>query len=111
MHTIRTLIPTHTIRIIIHTAMATAIPTTAAGFSADLGVDTMIAMIMAGSVAASAVDSTAMLSVVAADFMVVGADFMAVAGDFMAVAVTAADTDNSHESLIRFGFGTASTRG
>ena len=96
---ILTLIPTHTIRIITHTAMATiTLTTTAAGFSAALGVDTVIVMIVAGSVAASAVDSAATLSVVAADFMAVA--------DFVAVAVTA-DTDNSHESLIRTGFGIA----
>jgi hypothetical protein len=95
---ILTLIPTPTIRIITHTAMATIILTTAAGFSAALGVDTLIVMIVAGSVAASAVDSAATLSVVAADFMAVA--------DFVAVAVTA-DTDNSHESLIRTGFGIA----
>jgi len=73
-----TLIPTHTVRIITHTAMATRIPTTAAGITATIGVD----MIVAGSMAASAVDSAAMLSV---------------AADFMAVA---ADIDNSHEFLI-----------
>jgi hypothetical protein len=65
--------------------MATiTLTTTAAGFLAALGVDTMIVMIVAGSVAASAVDSAATLSVVAADFM--------------AVAVTA-DTDNHSLSL------------
>jgi hypothetical protein len=103
---ILTLIPTHTIRIITHTAMATiTLTTTAVGFSAALGADTTIVMIVAGSVAASAAaDSAAMLSVVAApfmaaaDFMAVAADFMAVAADFMAVAVTEADTDNLHES-------------
>jgi hypothetical protein len=77
--------------------MATVIPTTAAGFSSALGVDTMIVMIVAGSVAASAADSAAMVSVAAADFM--------------AVAAVTADTDNSHEALIRSGFVTASTRG
>jgi hypothetical protein len=66
----------------------------------------MIVMIVAGSIAtgsgvALAVDSAAMPSVVAADFVAVGADF--VAADFMAVAV---DTDNSHESLICSWFGT-----
>jgi hypothetical protein len=107
------------------------IPTTAAGFSEALGA-TVIVMIAAGSVAASAVDSAETVSVVAADFMAVAADFAAVAADFTAVAAdfaavaadfmavaadftavaavtAAADTDNSHESLIRSCF--ASTRG
>ncbi len=60
---IPTLIPTHTIRIITHTAMATIIPTTAEGFSAALGVDTMIVMIVAGSVAASAEDMASVVVV------------------------------------------------
>jgi hypothetical protein len=84
--------------------MATiTLTTTAAGFSAALLVDVMI---VAGSVAASAVDSAATISVVAADFMA-AADFVVVAADFVAAAVTA-DTDNSHGSLIRSGFGIAS---
>ena len=64
-----TLIPTHTIRIITHTAMATIIPTTAEGFSAALGVDTMIVMIVARSVATSVVESEDMASVVEAEDM------------------------------------------
>jgi len=60
--------------------MATRIPTTAVGITATIGVDMMI---VAGSMAASAVDSPAMLSV---------------AADFMAVA---ADIDNSHEFVGR----------
>jgi len=49
--------------------MATIIPTTAEGFSAALGVDTMIVMIVARSVATSVVESEDMASVVEAEDM------------------------------------------
>jgi hypothetical protein len=72
-------IPTHTIRIITHTAMATIIPTTAEVFL--LGVDTMI---VARSVAASAGAAT---SVVEAEDMA-----SVVEAEDMASAVVAVDT-------------------
>ncbi len=90
---ITTIIPTHTIRIITHTAMATIIPTTAEGFSAALGVDTMIVMIVAASVAASAGAATsAVVPVSAEDVASVVAEDMAsvVAAEDMASVVAAA---------------------
>ena len=80
---IPTLIPTHTIRIITHTAMATIIPTTAEGFSAALGVDTVI---VARSVAASAGAATSVVAVSAEDVASV------VEAEDMASAVVAVDT-------------------
>jgi hypothetical protein len=85
---IPTLIPTHTIRIITHTTMATIIPTTAVGFSAALGVDTMIVMIVAGSVAASAGAATSVVVAVSAEDMA----SVVVAEDMASAVVVAEDT-------------------
>jgi len=64
--------------------MATIIPTTAEGFSAALGVDTMIVMIVARSVAASEAAAT---SVVESEDMA-----SVVEAEDMASAVVAVDT-------------------
>jgi hypothetical protein len=95
------LIPTDTLRIITHTGMLipmdtlriTVIRTTAAGISSALGVDIVIVAAASAAMVSVAVDSTAMVFVVAADFMAVA-------------AAMAADTDNFHESLIPSCLGT-----
>jgi hypothetical protein len=80
----------------VRTLTHTAILTTVAFFGVAAGEDTaiLITAITIVALKVAAVDSAAMISTVAADFMAVAADFMAVA------AVTAADIDNSHASVI-----------